>query len=100
MRVIVFLEFALFICFGGVQAYTLTRKARILDGSSSSFSSLSSGEEQARMLPPSQQQQRQGAALILADIDDDGEILFISLSLAAKTLLCWIVLSPLLRALA
>ena len=94
MRVIVFLEFALFICFGGVQAYTLTRKARILDGSSS----LSSGEEQARMLPPSQQQQRQGAAL--ADIDDDGEILFISLSLAAKTLLCWIVLSPLLRALA
>ena len=98
MRVIVFLEFALFICFGGVQAYTLTRKARILDGSS--FSSLSSGEEQARMLPPSQQQQRQGAALILADIDDDGEILFISLSLAAKTLLCWIVLSPLLRALA
>ena len=96
MRVIVFLEFALFICFGGVQAYTLTRKARILDGSSS----LSSGEEQARMLPPSQQQQRQGAALILADIDDDGEILFISLSLAAKTLLCWIVLSPLLRALA
>ena len=99
MRVIVFLEFALFICFGGVQAYTLTRKARILDGSSSSFSSLSSGEEQARMLPPSQQQ-RQGAALILADIDDDGEILFISLSLAAKTLLCWIVLSPLLRALA
>lgn len=93
VRVIVFLQFGLFTCFGFVQAWGLARRTY---ASAPSSSANLGAEEQALMLARDMQY---NATHGIKDDDDDEdgvELVFIGLSLTAKTLLCWIVLSPLL----
>ena len=91
VRVIVFLQFGLFTCFGLVQSWGLTRRTYASAPSSSNLGA----EEQALML--ARDMQYNATHGIDADDEEDGvELVFIGLSLSAKTLLCWIVLSPLL----
>ena len=90
VRVIVFVQFSLFTCFGLVQAWALARRTGYAAASSSAYGP----EEEALMLAkgaPSYDSHADDAE------DDAVELVFIGLSLTAKSLLCWIVLSPLLR---
>ena len=89
VRVIVFLQFGLFTCFGLVQAWGLARRTY-----ASAPSSNVSAEEQALML--ARDMQYNATHGDDGDEEDGVELVFIGLSLSAKTLLCWIVLSPLL----
>jgi hypothetical protein len=132
VRVLVFLEFVMFSCFGFVQAYALTAKAfvynddaegeeaggggsgggvdsRNSNGSSSSIMMMrrmDTLQQKQRLLPPYNYYGQGEEALEHEDaaeaapggrvhaIEERAELVFIVLSLAAKTLLCWIILAP------
>ena len=95
VRALVIVEFGLFSCFGFVQAYMLTARANayyyyyscLLLPDNQRYDSNSN-------TPPANTSDN----LIdrLHEIDERGEWVSIILSLTAKTVLCWIVMSPLI----
>ena len=90
---LVFTEFALFACFGFVQTYALFARWRVFLMSAESkqimqLAIVPEEDEDCYLFPHDAQ--------TIRDIEEQIEIVFIVLSLVAKTLLCWIVLSPLL----
>jgi hypothetical protein len=82
VRALVIVEFLLFACFGFVQAYCLTAKAQLPPVG---YRGVRDSEQANESSDP-------GAAY--DNIDIDGEGAFIVLSLAAKTSLAWIILTP------
>ena len=100
VSVIVFLQFFLFACFGGVQAYSL-----IFFLEPTARAALQQQQQQQQLLP------LEKAAYDAADDNDDGLyynaaagssngdkqlMAYVVLSLTAKTLLAWLILSPVL----
>lgn len=83
VQTIVFLELALFASFGLVQTAALWRKATLIAG-------------RAQAHYPYRPVDKQDSEAQLADVDADSELAYTVLSLAAKSLLAWIVLAPLL----
>jgi len=85
VHVIVFLQFFLFGCFGLVQLYSLVKKTYLLmavEGSIKTYSRVGNwGFEFARDV---------------ANLQETVEVMYIMLSFTAKTLLCWLILSPIL----
>ena len=96
VRVLVFLQFALFMAFGVVQVVALTQ--RTLVARRAGYAPLHYWQSLARGRTASMAELEQAVNTDaqLALIDDAAELAYIALSLAAKTLLGWIVLSPLL----
>lgn len=97
---LVFTEFALFACFGFVQAYALWARQRV-------FSLSEESRQIMRLSLRDNDDDDNGGgggfffphdAQTMREIDERVEGWFIFLSLTAKTVLCWIVLSPLLLA--
>jgi hypothetical protein len=87
VHVIVSLQFALFSCFGFVQMYSLVKKTYIImtiQGSFRKYAAVGGGEE-------AQDYYRDLYALA-----DTVEKAYVTLSFVAKTLLAWLILSPIL----
>jgi len=95
VNALVFTQFALFACFGFVQAYTLWARSRVFSLSEESRQimrvSLRDDDNEGGFFFPHDAQ-------TMRDIDERAEGWFIFLSFTAKTILCWIVLSPLIMA--
>ena len=91
VRVLVFLEFALFMCFGFVQTYVLVAKAYV-------YASGKVPEEEELMPPSSYYFHDDDGGSAVHTIEERAEMAFIVLSLVAKTVLCWIVFAPILQA--
>ena len=100
VRAIVFVEFALFICFGFAQGVGLMRKswayASDADDPMSAAPLMLRGPNAAWMIYSQDVQEVRHNNNTLEALDDQNEVVFITLSLVAKTLLCWIIFSPLL----
>ena len=96
VRVIVFLQFALFMVFGAVQLVALAQ--RTLIAARASYAPLHNWQSLARGHTASfaDLAEATSTSAELARVDDAAELAYIGLSLTAKTLLGWIVLSPLL----
>ena len=94
---LVFVEFALFACFGFTQTYALVARAAAYatppSDSMYSLDASSSSHDNDEWLPSSSSSYD---ARALRAVEEHAELAFIVLSLTAKTTLCWIVLSPLL----
>jgi hypothetical protein len=107
VRIIVFVQLGLFTCFGFVQTWALAQ--RTYAASAAFGGDRLSADETVQMIlrnnaEKRQQRSRRSRGDDLDDEDDDTdkdedgvELAFIVLSLTAKSLLCWIVLSPLLQ---
>jgi hypothetical protein len=104
VRIIVYLQFGLFTCFGLVQTWALARRTYAMSSGLGGGGGGGSAEEQALMIARRNDARRMMKSRGEFDVDDDSddkdedgvEVVFIVLSLTAKTLLSWIVLSPLL----
>jgi hypothetical protein len=104
VRVLIFLEFVMFSCFGFVQAYALTAKAIVYDeegaGADGSGGGMESQRQQKQRLLPltygqgDSELEAGGEESRVQAIEEHAEFVFIVLSLAAKTMLCWIILAP------
>jgi hypothetical protein len=85
VHVIVFLQFFLFGCFGLVQLYSLVKKTYLVmavEGSIKTYALVGNwGFEFVRDV---------------ANLQETVEVMYITLSFTAKTLLCWLILSPIL----
>ena len=101
MTALVFAELVMFSCFGVVQTYGLAKKTLLccgrevitdisLDDADEDYSSYN-GSRQRRAT-----KQRKSLPEKIRDVDAACEYAFIILSLTAKTMLCWIVITPLL----
>jgi hypothetical protein len=95
VNVIIYLQFALFSCFGIVQLYSLLRRTYVIQTYSGvhnssvplmKYSSSMSSEDSE----PSTRE------YLLANIADTTERIYIVLSFTAKTLLAWLILSPII----
>ena len=91
VTVIVFLQGALFGCFGVVQTVALTRRA-LAFATADADTSFTYGNYYSQNYTPGPRSD----AAITAEIDAQSECAYITLSLTAKTLLAWIVLSPII----
>ena len=91
VHVIVFLQFALFSCFGLVQTYALVQKTYVLQGSSVQYGPT----EMSRFIGdgdyPENTKQRE-----LYLIEERAEMIYIILSFTAKTLLGWLIITPII----
>jgi hypothetical protein len=106
VRVIVFLEFALFTSFGLAQAWGLTLKAWAYNDTPADAAPLIAPNyyyvPPQSYYPPTitniDAARLTYTTVKKASLDDRIEVVFITLSFTAKTLLCWLILSPLLMA--
>ena len=89
VNIIIFLQFGLFLSFGNVQLYSLIRRTMILQSSEGDVAS-TRPLMYSQDIPMSPKQQS------LSDLADFVERLYIVLSFTAKTLLAWLVLSPII----
>ncbi len=94
VRALVIVEFLLFACFGLVQAYALTCKARLYDSPPLSYHAVMSDLPSGFTFYDQDEVTPQSTATASEMIDRTSEGAFIVLSLAAKTSLCWIILAP------
>ena len=109
VKVMVFAEFVLFVCFGVVQTWGLYSKTKILLSTNSSDvanhrfpmkkrmsgSILSPGVQFSRVQTYASDEAAAREELFMK-IETQCNYAYIILSFVAKTLLCWIVLSPIL----
>ena len=94
VNVIVYLQFTLFSCFGIVQLYSLVRRTNIIQSyTGSSDSSMSLMRSAAYGSDDSNMSTREA---LLANVADTTERIYIVLSFTAKTLLAWLILSPII----
>jgi hypothetical protein len=96
VRVIVFLQFALFMVFGVVQLAQLVQRTLVVQQAAYAplhyWNSIARGHSTSYAAFT----QKTNTITQFSAIDDAAELAYIGLSLVAKTLLGWIVLSPLL----
>ena len=96
VHVIVFLQFALFSIFGLVQMYSLVRRTSLITDTLRSggkkYSAVLADDAGATM----QFQPESNIYRDLSDLNDFVEKAYITLSFVAKTLLSWLILSPIL----
>lgn len=86
VHVIVFLQFFLFCCFGLVQTYSLVKKTYLIMAIQGSIKPYSTNLGNWGL------EFERDAALL----DERVEMIYVILSFVAKTLLCWLILSPIL----
>lgn len=92
VHVIIYLQFALFSCFGFVQLYALTMRTLILAGGNRPIPMELLQEESQLFLDG----QAGYVSMRLRVVMENAERAYITLSFVAKTLLAWLILSPLI----
>lgn len=90
VNVIVFLQFGLFSCFGFVQLYSLVKRTYIILGQDQQQ------YPESRALIMGSATARNMVDAKLVDLAENVERMYILLSFTAKTLLAWLVLSPII----
>ena len=97
VNVIVYLQFALFSSFGLVQLYGLVNRTYVIMGSAVAYPYDENPVESDGLLFPEQQAGGSSSKQKkLAWIADATDRMYIGLSLVAKTVLAWLILSPIL----
>lgn len=98
---LIFAELVMFSCFGAVQAYGLLTKTLLCVGwntnaPQAAVCDIVFGEAGIPCASPTRRKTAASLGTRIDEVDTVCEYAFIVLSLVAKTLLCWIVLAPLL----
>ena len=96
VKALVIGEFVLFSCFGFVQTYMLAARASAYYYYYACLMMPDSGQQQRYEMPSPPPNSSDNLVDRLREIDERGEWVSIVLSLTAKTMLCWIVMSPLI----
>lgn len=92
VNIIVYLQFGLFSCFGFVQLYSLFSRTLVLNRSEEAPSQQWPSPDSLRTLA----RPTNNKSSPLDEIADSAERMYIILSFSAKTLLAWLILSPII----